>query len=105
MKVIILAGGWGTRLGKMTDLIPKPMIRIGDKPILWHIMKIYSFYGYNKFIICLGVKAEIIKDFFFHYEKNNDFTIDFSTGSITYHTDHKEKDWKVSLINTGLIIS
>ena len=64
MKVIILAGGWGTRLGHLSELIPKPMVKIGTMPILWHIMKIYSFYGYNDFIICLGVKSEIIKDFF-----------------------------------------
>lgn len=67
MKVIILAGGWGTRLGLRTDLIPKPMVQIGEKPILWHIMKIYSYYGYNDFIICLGVKGEIIKDYFYNY--------------------------------------
>jgi len=102
MKVIILAGGWGTRLGYRTELIPKPMIKIGDKPILWHIMKIYSYYGFNEFLICLGVKGEIIKDYFFHYDKNNDFTISLSNGSILYHSNHGEKDWKVSLINTGL---
>ena len=73
MKVIILAGGWGTRLGSLTESIPKPMVKIGNRPILWHIMKIYSYYGFNDFIICLGVKAEIIKDYFYHYEiKNND---------------------------------
>ncbi|MFX1425224.1 MAG: glucose-1-phosphate cytidylyltransferase [Promethearchaeota archaeon] len=102
MKVIILAGGWGTRLGYRTELIPKPMVLIGNKPILWHIMKLYSFFGYNEFIICLGVKAEVIKDFFFHYEKHNDFTIDLSDSSIKYHRMHSEKDWKVSLIDTGL---
>ena len=102
MKVIILAGGWGTRLGRLTEIIPKPMVKIGDKPILWHVMKIYAYYGYNDFIICLGVKAEIVKDFFFHYEKNNDFTIDLSTGDVCYHSTHNEKDWKVTLIDTGL---
>ena len=64
MKVIILAGGWGTRLGRLTEVIPKPMVKIGNRPILWHIMKIYSYYGFNEFITCLGVKGEVIKDFF-----------------------------------------
>ncbi|KKK87796.1 hypothetical protein LCGC14_2749670 [marine sediment metagenome] len=102
MKVVILAGGWGTRLGQLSEIIPKPMVKIGNKPILWHIMKIYSRYGYNEFIICLGVKGEIIKDYFFHYERNNDFTIDLSTNKIEYHNYHKEIDWKISLIDTGL---
>jgi len=102
MKVIILAGGWGTRLGSLTELIPKPMVRIGGKPILWHIMKIYSYYGFNDFIICLGVKAEVIKDYFYHYDaKVNDFSIDLSNGSIEFYNKHKE-NWKVTLIDTGL---
>ena len=97
MKVIILAGGWGTRLGYLTEKIPKPMVKIGNKPILWHIMKIYSHYGYNDFIICLGVKADIIKDFFFHYEmKKNDFTIDISKNNIEFLNKQLE-DWKVNL--------
>ena len=103
MKVLILAGGWGTRLGNRTDLIPKPMVKIGNRPILWHIMKIYSFYGYNDFIICLGVKSEVIKDYFYHYEmKNNDFTINLNNGTINYYNKHEETNWKVSLIDTGL---
>ena len=103
MKVIILAGGWGTRLGNRTELIPKPMVKIGNKPILWHIMKIYSYYGFNDFIVCLGVKSEIIKDYFYHYEaKNNDFTIDLSSGDIKYYKGYKETNWKVTLIYTGL---
>ncbi|MFX0000781.1 MAG: glucose-1-phosphate cytidylyltransferase [Candidatus Hodarchaeota archaeon] len=103
MKVIILAGGWGTRLGHLAELIPKPMIKIGDKPILWHIMKIYSYYGFNDFIICLGVKGDIIKDYFYHYEmKNNDFTIDLSTKNIKYYANQDETDWKVTLVDTGL---
>lgn len=102
MKIVILAGGWGTRLGSLTELIPKPMLKIGNRPILWHIMKLYSFYGYNDFILCLGVKGDIIKDYFFHYEKQNDFTIDLSTGNIDYHNIQQEIGWKVSLINTGL---
>jgi len=102
MKVVILGGGWGTRLGRRTELIPKPMVEIGNRPIIWHIMKIYSSYGYNEFIICLGVKGDVIKDYFFHYDKHNDFTIDLSNGNIEYHNSHKEKNWKVSLIDTGL---
>ena len=103
MKVIILAGGWGTRLGYLTEKIPKPMVKIGNKPILWHIMKIYSHYGYNDFIICLGVKGEIIKDYFYNYDiKNNDFTIDLKSCSIEYHNNHEDTNWKVTLIDTGL---
>lgn len=103
MKVIILAGGWGTRLGQLSELIPKPMIKIGSKPILWHIMKIYSYYGFNDFIICLGVKGDIIKDYFYNYDiKNNDFTIDLSEKKIGYIGGHNSVNWKVSLIDTGL---
>ena len=84
MKVIILAGGWGTRLGRRTESIPKPMVKIGNKPILWHIMKIYSYYGFNDFVICLGVKAEIIKDYFYNYDiKNNDFKINLSSKNMS----------------------
>ena len=103
MKVIILAGGWGTRLGHRTELIPKPMIKIGEKPIIWHIMKIYSYYGINDFIVCLGVKGEVIKDYFSHYDiKNNDFTIDLSNGHINFYNQHQDTNWRVSLIDTGL---
>ena len=103
MKVIILAGGWGSRLGNLTESIPKPMVEIGDKPILWHIMKIYSFYGFNDFIICLGVKANVIKDYFYHYEiRNNDFTIYLSNGEIEFYNKKEEINWRVSLIDTGL---
>ena len=103
MKVIILAGGWGTRLEGEDGRIPKPMISIGNRPILWHIMKIYSHYGFNEFIICLGVKADVVKNYFFNYESiNSDFTIDMATGNIEYKVDHNEKDWKVTLVDTGL---
>jgi len=79
------------------------MVKIGNKPILWHIMKIYSYYGFNDFIICLGVKGETIKDFFYNYQmKINDFTINFSDNNISYHKLPSEKNWKVSLIDTGL---
>jgi len=103
MKTIILAGGWGTRLEEESERIPKPMVPIGNRPILWHIMKIYSYYGFNEFIICLGVKADVIKNYFYNYEAiNSDFTIDITTRNIQYHNSHKEDDWKVTLVDTGL---
>ena len=103
MKTIILAGGWGTRLGQLSELIPKPMVYIGNRPVLWHIMKIYSHYGFNDFIIALGVKGDIIKDYFFNFEsRNNDFTVDCSSGNVNFHSKHNESDWKVTLVDTGL---
>ena len=77
MKVIILAGGYGSRLGNVTELIPKPMVEIGGKPIIWHIMKTYAHYGYNEFVIALGYKANVLKDYFLKLQSyNSDFTID-----------------------------
>lgn len=103
MKIIILAGGWGTRLGRQSKEIPKPMVPIGNKPILWHIMKIYSHYGLNDFIISCGVKAHVIKNYFADYESfNEDFTIDMTNHSIEYHSQHNEKNWRVTLIDTGV---
>jgi len=103
MKVIILAGGWGTRLEGENERIPKPMVPIGDRPVLWHIMKIYSQYGYNDFIICLGVKADVIKNYFYNYDAvYSDFTVNFSTGDIEYKNHHNEKNWKVTVVDTGL---
>ena len=103
MKVIILAGGWGTRLGQQTEDIPKPMIPIGNKPVLWHIMKIYSHYGFNDFIISCGFKVHVIKNYFVNYDAfNEDFTIDMTTQKIKYHSNHNEKNWKVTLVDTGL---
>lgn len=102
MKVIILAGGMGTRLGTQIEAIPKPMVPIGGKPILWHIMKIYAHQGFNEFIICLGTKGDVIKDYFYKYEIiNTDFTIDLSSGDIKYHSSHNEDNWKVTLVDTG----
>ena len=102
MKVIILAGGWGTRLGYLTELIPKPMVKIGGKPILWHIMKIYSAYGFNDFVICLGVKGDVIKNYFFNYEfENSDFRINLSNKKVDFFNKIKEK-WTVTLVDTGL---
>lgn len=103
MKLIILAGGYGSRLGEITNVIPKPMVSIGGKPILWHIMKYFSHYGIKDFIICLGYKSEVIKDYFINYRSiRNDFTLDFSNGNIDFHTAYDEKDWKVTLAYTGL---
>ena len=104
MKVVILAGGYGARIRDVADDIPKPLIPIGPYPILWHIMKTYSHFGYNDFIICLGYKGQSIKDFFLNYEPyTRDFTIDFSqTGAISYHSKHDESNWRVTLVDTGL---
>ena len=103
MKVIILAGGWGSRLGQLSNSIPKPMVTIGNKPILWHIMKSYSNYGYNDFIIALGVKQNLIKEYFYNYESiNNDFTIDLSTSEISYHNKENKSKWSITLVDTGL---
>lgn len=101
MKVVILAGGFGTRLSEETHLRPKPMVDIGDKPILWHIMKIYSSYGFNEFIICLGYKGYMIKEYFANYFiHQSDLTIDLSVNSIQTHFSNAEP-WKVTLVDTG----
>ena len=102
MKVVILAGGLGTRLMEETEARPKPMVEIGGKPILWHIMKIYEQYGFNDFIICLGYKATFIKEYFFNYYlHNSDITIDLYKNSIDVHYSNTES-FKVTLIDTGL---
>ena len=102
MKVVILAGGFGTRISEESHLIPKPMIQIGDKPILWHIMKIYSHYGFNEFIICLGYKAYAIKEFFSdYYLHTSDVTFDLSNNKMIVHNSYSEP-WKVTLVDTGL---
>ena len=102
MKVIILAGGFGTRLSEYTETIPKPMVTVGGKPIIWHIMRSYAHFGHKDFYLALGYKAEVIKEYFLHYRSlNADFTVDLSNGSIVPHqTD--ETDWKVTLVHTGL---
>ena len=104
MKVVILAGGYGTRIRDVADNIPKPMIPIGPYPILWHIMKTYAHFGHQDFVICLGYKGEIIKDFFLNYEaRTKDFTISLGKQNvIEFHTDHDESDWNVTLADTGL---
>ncbi|ABR55971.1 glucose-1-phosphate cytidylyltransferase [Methanococcus aeolicus Nankai-3] len=102
MKVVILAGGFGTRLSEETHKIPKPMVEIGGKPILWHIMKIYSTYGYNDFVICLGYKGYVIKEYFANYFlHNSDVTIDIKNNTMEIHNNYSEP-WKVTLVDTGL---
>ena len=103
MKVVILAGGFGTRISEESHLIPKPMIQIGDMPILWHIMKQYSHYGFNEFVICGGYKQHVIKEFFAdYYLHRSDITFDFSNnGEMTVHTNFSEP-WKVTIVDTGL---
>tara|TARA_Y100000385_G_C13073228_1_gene630077 strand:+ start:806 stop:1582 length:777 start_codon:yes stop_codon:yes gene_type:complete len=102
MKVVILAGGLGTRLMEETESRPKPMVEIGGKPILWHIMKMFQSHGYNEFVICLGYKAQTIKEYFINYYiYNSDFTIDLKNNQMDVHLSNKE-DFKVTLVDTGL---
>jgi glucose-1-phosphate cytidylyltransferase len=102
MQTVILAGGFGTRLSEETKIIPKPMIEIGNKPILWHIMKIYSHYGYNDFIICGGYKQDYIKEYFKNYFiKNSDVSFDLKNNSVKIHRKQNE-DWKITIVDTGI---
>lgn len=102
MKAVILAGGLGTRLSEATVRIPKPMVEIGGKPILWHIMKTYSHYGINEFIICCGYKQYVIKEYFANYFRHNcDLTVDLSNNTVQIHDNHSE-NWKVTMVDTGL---
>jgi glucose-1-phosphate cytidylyltransferase len=102
MKVIILAGGFGTRLSEYTESIPKPMVTVGGKPILWHIMSTYAKFGHKNFYVALGYKAEVIKEYFLNYRTlNSDFTVDLSNGGIVAH-QQDTVDWKVTLVDTGL---
>jgi glucose-1-phosphate cytidylyltransferase len=101
-KVVILCGGLGMRLREETEYKPKPMVEIGSKPILWHIMRTYSKYGFKEFILCLGYRGDIIKDYFYHYNiLNSDFTIELGTKVIHFPETNDEKDWKVTLVDTG----
>lgn len=102
MKVVIFAGGLGTRISEETDVRPKPMVEIGGKPILWHIMKIYSHYGFNDFIVCLGYKGYVIKEYFMNYFlHNSNISIDLATNSMQV-LDTKSDNFKVTLVDTGL---
>lgn len=101
MKAVILAGGFGTRLSEETGIRPKPLVEIGGFPILWHIMKIYGAHGIKEFVVCLGYKGEMIKDYFTnHYQRMTDLTFDMGRNKITYHNSVAD-DWTVSLIDTG----
>lgn len=102
MKVMLLAGGFGTRLSEYTEAIPKPMVTVGGRPILWHIMRIYASFGHKDFYVALGYRAEVVKEYFLHYRSlNADFSVDLSTGVVTPHqTD--DADWRVTLVHTGL---
>jgi len=101
MKVVILAGGLGTRISEESAIRPKPMVEIGGKPILWHIMKIYSKYGYNDFVICLGYKGDMIKEYFANYFRyNSNLTVDLQNNKIEIH-DSVCEPWKITLVDTG----
>jgi glucose-1-phosphate cytidylyltransferase len=104
MKVVILAGGFGTRIRDVSEDLPKPMIMIGDRPIIWHIMKYYASYGFDDFIICLGYKGEKIKDYFLNYKVNNsDITLGIGNFSdIVFHENSMKENWKITLADTGL---
>ena len=102
MKVVILAGGLGSRLSEETTLRPKPMVEIGGKPILWHIMNTYGAHGIDEFVVALGYKAEVVKEYFLNfYALNNDISIDLATGKTNFHNG-KHPDWKIHLVDTGL---
>jgi glucose-1-phosphate cytidylyltransferase len=101
MKVVILAGGLGTRLSEETGVRPKPMVEVGDKPILWHIMKIYAHYGFDDFVVCLGYKGYMLKEYFSNYAlHNSDITFDMRTGEMQIHHSQTEP-WRVTLVDTG----
>ncbi|MCH9610650.1 MAG: Glucose-1-phosphate cytidylyltransferase [Chlamydiales bacterium] len=102
MKTVLLAGGLGTRLSEKTDDTPKPMVEIGNRPILHHIMQIYSNHGFNEFVVALGYKAEVVREYFLHfYALNSDLTVDLGSGKTTVH-QQKRTPWKVHLVDTGL---
>lgn len=101
MKVVILAGGYGTRLSEHTSVVPKPLVEIGGRPILWHIMKLYSHHGLNEFVICCGYKGTVIKDYFMSYlSHQGDFTIDLQRNRVEVHRNGSEP-WQVTLVDTG----
>jgi glucose-1-phosphate cytidylyltransferase len=103
MQTVILCGGLGTRLREETEFRPKPMVVIGTRPLLWHIMKRYAHYGHSEFVLCLGYRGDLIKEYFYHYELiNNDFTTDLGTGKHTVHSSGHDHGWKVTLADTGL---
>lgn len=101
MKVVLLAGGLGTRISEESHLKPKPMIEVGGRPILWHIMKLFSHYGFNDFVVCLGYKGYVVKEYFANYVLHNaDLTVDLAKGTVEYHATNHEP-WRVTLVDTG----
>src|ERR1700722_1833642 len=102
MKAVILAGGLGTRLREETEYRPKPMVEIGGRPILWHVMKIFAAHGHTDFVICLGYKGDVIRDYFVNYEeRNRDFTVTLGSREVETHNQHDEVGWRVTLAETG----
>src|ERR1700691_3692415 len=103
MKVVVLCGGLGTRLREETEYRPKPMVEVGGRPILWHIMKSYAHHGHTDFVLCLGYRGNMIKEYFLNYEAlNRDFTISIGrTRELDFHTGHQDQDFKVTLAETG----
>ena len=102
MKVVILCGGFGTRLREETEYRPKPMVEIGGRPILWHIMKTFAKYGHKEFVLCLGYKSEVIKNYFLNFEQiNSDFSIELKTGKVEMHRRHEDHDWRITMVDTG----
>jgi glucose-1-phosphate cytidylyltransferase len=100
--VFVLCGGLGTRLREETELRPKPMVPVGNRPILWHIMRSYAHHGFRRFVLCLGYKAEVIKSYFINYASmNSDFTVDLKSANVTVHSIDHEQDWEVTLADTG----
>ena len=102
MKVVILCGGRGTRLKEETEFKPTPLVEVGGRPILWHIMKIYAHYGFNDFILCLGYKGEMIREYFLNYEiRNVDFTLQLGNGKVKVYNKSREENWKITFVDTG----
>lgn len=102
VPVFVLSGGQGTRLREQSAILPKPMIRIGRHPILWHILSTYAHHGFKRFVLCLGHKAEIVKDYFLNYAfMNSDFTVELKTNNVTVHSIDHDQDWQVTLADTG----
>jgi len=102
IPVFVLCGGLGTRLKEYTDVVPKPMVLIGNRPILWHIMQTYAHYGFKRFVLCCGYKAEVIKSYFLDYASlNSDFTVELKTNNVAVHSIDHDQDWQVTLADTG----
>ena len=103
MKAVILAGGLGTRLSEEPNVRPKPMVEVGGRPVLWHIMKGFAHHGFNEFVVCTGYRGEVIKDYFLNYEgRSHDFTVRLGQpAEVTYHSDHEEAGWQITVADTG----